>query len=216
MEVGEGVVELAFNGGEDLIDLVSDGIGLLGSQVFSLLGSQLHELLHGVLLEEVAVHGESLSNVGGGDFSEAAGLVGEVSTDVMLQELNDFNGIRVVLEGLDEETIGKTSLILEFVGLSLDLSESSFSPLEPLVGLSDLVIDAVSVSLSSEPVVLVDVDDFGELADDFSTIFLIGSVLVISSDLDLEVLALEVSEQVIDGLHGIISPGSGLYQSSEL
>ena len=58
--------------------------------------------------------------------------------DIRLEELNNFNSIRVVLKRLDEESVGETSLVLEFFTLSLDLSESSISPLEPFVGLRDL------------------------------------------------------------------------------
>ena len=74
--------------------MVGDGVGLGGL----LLGSQLHELVHGVLLEEVTVHGESVGNGGGGDLGQTAGFSGKVTTDVLLQESDDLDGIGVILE----------------------------------------------------------------------------------------------------------------------
>ena len=91
--------------------------------------------------------------------------------DIRLEELNNFNSIRVVLKRLDEESVGETSLVLEFFTLSLDLSESSISPLEPFVGLRDLSFNLSSVGLSIEPILFVDVDNLGELRDDSSTSF---------------------------------------------
>lgn len=99
----------------------------------------------------------------------------------------------MVLKRLDEESVGETSLVLEFFTLSLDLSESSISPLEPFVGLRDLSFNLSSVGLSIEPILFVDVDNLGELRDDSSTSFFISVVLLVSSSLDINVFSLEVS-----------------------
>ena len=89
--------------------------------------------------------------------------------DIGLEESNDFNSVRVVLKRLNEESVGKTSLVLKFITLSLDLSESSISPLEPIVGFTDLSFNLSSVSLSIEPILFVNVDNLGELRNDSST-----------------------------------------------
>jgi len=128
LEVDEVDVELVLKIDEEVVDLF--GVGVT-AQLLVIGGGELGELLDGVNLEEVAVHGESVGNVGA-DLDERAGLVGEVSTEILLEELDDFEGVLVVLDGLHEEGVGVAALIGEFLRSAGDLSESAVGPLNPL------------------------------------------------------------------------------------
>lgn len=149
--------------------------------MLGVLGSELHELLHLLLVEQVAVHGESFGHVDRSDLSEATGFVGKITTNVALEELDYLDGIGMVFEGFNEEAIGETSLVLKFLCLSLDLSKSTFSPLQPTVSLTDLVVNGISVDLSVIEVLLVDVSDLGELTNNVFSGSFIGRVLLVSS-----------------------------------
>jgi hypothetical protein len=103
LEESEGFVKLVLDGSEDFINLLSDGISLL------LGGGQLKEGLLGLFVEEGAVVGQSVGDVVHVDLSE--GTTSQVAADILSQESDDFEGIRVVLEGLDEQGIGVASLV---------------------------------------------------------------------------------------------------------
>jgi hypothetical protein len=84
-----------------------------------------------------------------------------------------------------------------------------------------LLLDALSVCLGVVPVVLVNVGNVGQITDDLgSDVYeiinwmgtFVSDVLVVSLHLDLDVLCLEVSEEVVDRLDGFVVPGSGLHQ----
>lgn len=144
LEVGEVDVELGLKIEEEVVDLL--GVGVTTGTLFTLIGGELGELFDGVSLEQVAVHGESVSNVGA-HLGEGAGLVGEVSTkirmsreggvpEILLEEGDDFEGILVVLDCLDEEGVGVASLVGELLRSAGDLGESVVGPVDPVDGVS--------------------------------------------------------------------------------
>lgn len=132
LEVGEVDVELGLKIEKDVVDLL--GVGVTTCTLF-LIGGELSELLDGVSLEQVAVHGESVSNVGA-HLGEGAGLVGEVSTEILLEEGDDFEGILVVRDCLDEEGVGVASLVGELFRSAGDLGESVVGPVDPVDGVN--------------------------------------------------------------------------------
>lgn len=108
LEVGQVDVELVLKIDEEVVDLLS--VGVTTQLLVTLVGGELGELLDGVSLEEVAVHRKSISDVGA-DLNEGAGLVGKVSTEILLEESNDLEGILMVLDCLDEEGVGVAALV---------------------------------------------------------------------------------------------------------
>jgi hypothetical protein len=194
LEVGKVDFQLSFKIKEEVVDLF--GVGVTAEVLVVLLGSKLGELLDGISLEEVAVHGESISNVGA-DLGEWAGLVGEVSTKVLLKEGHDFEGILMVLDGLNEESVGVTSLVWKFLRSAGDFTKSVVGPINPVQRVSQLAFQILSVVFSVLPVLLVDVSNVSEITNDSGTNVFVSSVLLVSSDLHLDVFSLEVSEHVV-------------------
>jgi len=68
------------------------------------------------------------------------------------------------------------------------------SPVDPAGGVSDFLINVVSVGFGLVEVVLVDVGHLGQVRNDSRRDLLVGAVLLVGSHLGLEVLGLEVAE----------------------
>jgi hypothetical protein len=104
----------------------------------------------------------------------------------------------VVLEGLDEESVGVASLVGQFSGSSSDLGQSVLGPVLPADGVSDFLIDVLSVGFCFVEVGLVDVGNLGQVTDHSGGDLLVGAVLLVGGNLDLEVLGLEISQKVVN------------------
>jgi len=89
--------------------------------------------------------------------------------EILLQELDNFEGVLVVLDGLDEQAVGVASLIGEFLRSAGDLGKSVVGPLNPVEGFSQLLLQILSVVLGINPVLLVDVGNVGQVTDDSGT-----------------------------------------------
>jgi hypothetical protein len=68
------------------------------------------------------------------------------------------------------------------------------SPVLPADGVSDLLVNVVSVSFGFVEVGLVDVGHFSQISDDSGTNIFVSLVLLVSSDLGLEILSLKISQ----------------------
>lgn len=90
---------------------------------------------------------------------------------VNLKELNDGKGLLVVLDGLNEQSVGVTSLVWKSLWSSGDLGESAVGPVDEVDWVNQLLLDALSVGLGVVPVSLVDVSDVGQILDDSGTDF---------------------------------------------
>jgi hypothetical protein len=160
-------------------------------------GSELSELSDGILLEDVTVHLEFISNVLGVNLGKAW-LTSEVSAQVLFKVSNNFNSITVVLEGLNEEGISIASVFRELFSSSFNFLKSVFSPSLPGFNVEDLFLNVFNVSLGSLPVVLVDVGNEGQVTNGLSTNSFVGLVLSISSNLGFKVFSLKISEEIVN------------------
>lgn len=196
--------------------MLSDAVSMgLSSDGF--LGGQLGEFLDGILLEDVAVLGEFISDVGDLGLDESgSGVVGEGTSDVLSEDSNDLEGFLMVSNGLNEESIGETSHVLELFSSSCDLGKSVVGPVDPAVGILDLLFNVLSVDSGVFKVVLVDVGDLSDFSDGSLSDFFVSGVLLVSSNLNVQVFGLEISEEIVNGFHGIIGSGSGLDKGGEL
>ncbi len=139
----------------------------------------------------------------------------EVTAQVLLEVSNDFNGVAMVLEGLNEESVGIASIFRELFSSSFNFLKSVFSPGLPGFNVKDLFLNVFNVSLGSLPVVLVDVGNKGQVTNGLGTNSFVSLVLGISSNLGFKVFGLKVSEEVIDGFNGVEGTSSGLDEGSE-
>lgn len=182
--------------------LLSDAVTVGSCFLFTsvILSVKLEELLHGVLLEEVAVSGKFISDVLSADLSQSTSLsvVGECTSDILSKELDDLKGVLVISEGFNEKGIGETSHLGEVFDAVGDFSKSAFSPSYPSVGVFDLGFDVFSGGSGIVEVILVDVGDLGEFSDDISTDLFVSGVLLIGGNLDIKVFCLEVSKEIVD------------------
>lgn len=122
----------------------------------------------------------------------------------------------MVGDGFNEQGVGVASDVLELSGSSGDFSKSVVSPVDPGVGVLDLGGDAVGECSGVVEVSLVDVGNSGDLADGSTSDFFVSLVFSVSGGLDIDVLSLQVSEEIVDGLDGIIGSGTSLDKGSEL
>jgi len=159
--------------------------------------SKLSELSDGILLENVAVHLEFISNVLSVNLGKAW-LSSKVTAQVLLKVSNNFNSVAVVLEGLDEEGVGITSVFGELFSSSFDFFKSVFSPSLPSFNVEDLFLNIFNVSLSSLPVVLVDIGNKSQVTNGLGTNSFISLVLGISSNLSFKVFSLKISEEIVN------------------
>jgi L-cystine uptake protein TcyP (sodium:dicarboxylate symporter family) len=121
----------------------------------------------------------------------------------------------VVLEGLDEESVGVASLVGKLGGSSGDFGEPVLGPVLPADGVSDFLVDMLSVGFGLVEVGLVDVGNLGQIADHSGGDLFVSAVLLVSGNLDLEVLGLEVSQEVVDGLNSVVGSCSSLHDGGE-
>jgi hypothetical protein len=98
----------------------------------------------------------------------------------LLEKLNHLEGIHMGLEGLDKQTIGIASLVKKFLGLAGNLSKAAMSPVDPVDGVCDLLVDVVTVFFSLIEVALVDCGNIGKLTNKALAHLLVTGVLVIS------------------------------------
>jgi len=160
-------------------------------------GGKLSELSDGILLENVAVHLKFISNVLSVNLGKA-GLSSEVTAQVLLKVSNNFNSVAVVLEGLNEESVGITSVFRELFSSSFDFFKSVGSPSLPSFKVEDLFFNVFNVSLGSLPVVLVDVRNKSQITNGLGTNSFISLVLSISSNLSFKVFSLKISEEIVN------------------
>jgi len=146
--------ELSFKINKNVIDLLSDiiTIGFILREV----SSKLSKLSNSILLEDVAVHLKFISNILSANLGKAW-LSSEVTAQVLLKMSNNFNSITVVLEGFNEKSVSITSVFRKLFSSSFNFLKSVFSPLLPSFNIKDLFFNIFNVSLSSLPVVLVNI-----------------------------------------------------------
>lgn len=161
------------------------------------MSSKLSKLSDSILLENVAVHLKFISNVLSVNLGKA-GLSSEVTAQVLLKVSNNFNSVAVVLEGLNEESVGITSVFRELFSSSFDFFKSVGSPSLPSFKVEDLFFNVFNVSLGSLPVVLVDVRNKSQITNGLGTNSFISLVLSISSNLSFKVFSLKISEEIVN------------------
>jgi hypothetical protein len=158
-------------------------------------GSELVEFFESLLVEEVLVHGELLGSVANlgkvGDFSLVGGGDNVVSEDV-----DDLEGVRVLLEGADEDAIGVAALVLEFDLLSVDFDSSVLDPLEVSDGVVDFSVDVLSVGGGGVSGFLVGVSDGEQVSDFIVASNLLSLVLFISVGLSVVVSLSEIKKNL--------------------
>jgi hypothetical protein len=178
----------------------------------------LEELLHGFLLEEVAISGEFISDVLGADLCQSTclSIVGEGTSDILSKESDDLKSVLVVSKGLNEEGVGEASHLSKACNSLGDLSKSALSPYYPSVGISNLGFDVFSGGLGIVEVILIDVSYHSQFGDDVGTDLFVGRVLLISGYLNIQVFGLKVSQQIVHRFNGVICSSTGLNQSGEL
>jgi hypothetical protein len=213
--LGDGTVSLSEFGGS-----FSGGFSFTFLVFFFLLVGEGQESLNLVVGEEVAVGLELLGDgldVVLGHFSELEGISGDnVTSDVLLEESDDVEGLCVLLDGSDEELVAVALVVEEDFRLSGDLILSKFVPGDVVLGLSELLLEAGSVFLSLGPELLVKVHDLGEFSDGSGSDEFVGGVLLVRSVLGINIGLLEVTEESEDCIDGITSLGSSLEESKNL
>jgi len=126
----------------------------------------LEEGVDFVLAEKGAVHLELLSHgldVALLHFVEFEGLsVDDVSSDILFQEVDDFQSLLVVLDGSDEELVAVALVVLEDFDFSVNFVLSEFVPGDVVLGGDQLLLESDSVLLRGNKEFLVQVLDFGE------------------------------------------------------
>lgn len=139
--------------------------------------------------------GESVGDVAHVDLGKRS--TSEVAGDVLSQKSDHFQGISVVLEGLNEKSVSVASLVRQLSGPSSDLSQSVVGPVLPANSVPDFLINVLSVGFGFVKVCLVDVGNSGQVANNSSGDLFVSAVLFVSGNLDLQVLGLKVSQEVV-------------------
>jgi hypothetical protein len=142
--------------------------------------------------------------------------VDDVAGNVLFQEVDDFEGFLVVLDGSDEELVAVALVVLEGLDLPVDLVLSEFVPGDVVLGGNEFLFESDSVLLGGDEELLVEVLDFGEFSDGGGTDHFVSLVLSVCGELGVEVGLLEVLEEVEDGVNGVAGLGTSLQQSQDL
>jgi len=167
-----------------------------------------------VLVEEGTVHLEFLSH--GLDvvlfhFVELEGIsVDDVSSNILFQEVDDFQSLLVVLDGSDEQLVAVALVVLEDSDFSVDFILSEFVPGDVVLGGTQLLLESDSVLLGGNEEFLVQVLDFGEFGDGRSADEFVSLVLSVSCELGIKVRLFKILQQIEDGIDGITSFGTSL------
>jgi hypothetical protein len=119
---------------------------------------------------------------GAGDLEEffSGSVSGVLSVDgseeVVSEEADGFDGVRVFLKGSNEDLGRVTSLVLEFNFSSGDIGSSGIDPFEVGVGVGDFFFDVLSVGGGGITSFFVNIGDFVQVSDFVVASFLLGSV----------------------------------------
>jgi hypothetical protein len=172
------------------------------------------------LAEDVAVHLEFVSHALDfllGHLVQFEGFtIDDVSSDVLLQEMDNLEGFLVVSEGSNEELVAEALVIEEGFDFSVDFVLSEFVPGDVVLGGNEFLFESDSVLLGGDEQLLVKVLDFSEFGDGGSSNHFVSFVLSVSSELGIEVGLLEVLQQVEDSVNSVASLSSGLKQGKDL
>lgn len=123
---------------------------------------EVEEVLDGGTLEEVAIGGEFVGE--GADFSEFTGSVS--FSDFSFEDLDGLEGVLVLFDGVNEQSVGVASLDLEFSEFSGNLDESLLDPDDVVLSAFDLSFVVLSVLNGVLVVLLVISENFGEFGDE--------------------------------------------------
>jgi hypothetical protein len=134
----------------------------------------------------------------------------DVASDILSKELNDVEGLGVHLHGSDEKLVAVALVVEQHLDLSHDLVSSQLVPGHVVLRLQQLLLESGSVLLSLLEQLHVQVLHLSELLNGGGANLLVGSVLLVSGILGINVLLLKISKETEDGVDGIRSLGASL------
>jgi hypothetical protein len=120
--------------------------------------------------------------------------VNDVPGDVLFEEVDDFQGFLVVLDGSNEELVAVALVIEEGFDLSVDFVLSKFAPGDVVLGSNKLLLESDSVLLGCGEEFLVKVFNLCEFRDGGGSDQFVSLVLLVSSELGIKVGLFEVLE----------------------
>jgi len=153
-----------------------------------------------VLAEEGAVHLELFSH--GLDvtllhFVQLEGVsVDDISSDILFQEVDDFQSLLVVLDGSNKELVAVALVVLEGRDLSVDFVLSKFVPGDVVLGGDEFLLESDSVLLRCDEELLVQVLDFCEFRDGCCSDEFISFVLFVSGELGIKIGLFKVFKEI--------------------
>lgn len=139
-----------------------------------------------------------------------------VTSNILLKELDSFKGFLVHLDGAHKELVRVTLVIFKSFNLTLNFVSSKIVPSDVVLGIGKFLFKSNLIILGLNEELLVHFHDFGEFGNGCSTNLFISVILGIRSLLSINVGLFKVVQEIEDSVNSIISLGTCLEESKDL